>query len=147
MPDPRGGNGHDGSDLRMSSKEFDHHNHERMDRHFLPTVNNELVLEGYIPSKEIPMVKHQIRELAYLAKINAGNDKGATVSWEIESMIWTADRMVDHARDGFGVRMGNTYIEEQSLRVNGGGQKKSRFNIFRRGNQEQQPPVAVNIER
>lgn len=146
MPDPKAERDH----LQQSSKEFDHPNHARMDRHFLPTVNNELVMLGYIPSKEIPIVKHQIRELAFLARINAGNDKSAATCWEIESMTWTAERLLEHARDGFDVRMGNTYIEEQSLRINGqGGKGKRGWNPFNRkkDGDSSQPQINLNLER
>ena len=108
-----------GEGAPVSSTDFDHPNVEVMNRFFYPTLNNELVKYGYIPSNEMPVVKTQIHILKDLAFIAAGEVDSRT-GLKVESMSWTAERLVEKARDGFGAKIEKTdYINENIRQVGG----------------------------
>ena len=127
-----------GENAPISSTDFDHPNVELMNRYFLPTLNNELVKYGYIPSNDMPLVKSQISILKDLAFIAAG-EVDARTGLKVESMAWTAERLVEKARDGFGAKIEKTEYINENLRQVGG--KTGFFGAIKGALQRKKPAV------
>lgn len=105
-------------DIVRTQSDFDHPNVEILNKFFLPTLNNELVKNGYIPGNQVELVKLDVKILKDMMLIAAG-DVDAQTGLQIESMEWTADRLVEMARDGFGAKIPNTEYLQQTLRQPG----------------------------
>lgn len=123
----------EGGNYVEASDGFDHPNVNAMDDVFLVTMNNERLVNSYIQSKDVAIVKAEIRVMGAMEKLFAGGYYDVDSARAIQAGTFTLERGVDSAREGFKARMDHSQFNYEVMQ----GPKKSggflsSLNPFRR---------------
>lgn len=130
------GERHEETGYVEASEGFDHPNVNAMDDQLMLTMNNERIVNGYIKSADVPVVKAEVEVMGAMERLYAGGYNGVDTARAINAGVFTLQRAVEVATDGFKIRLDHSQYnyEVMSAPVKRGGFLSS-LNPFR--NKEQ----------
>lgn len=98
-----------------TSDGFDHPNVHQMDDQLLLTMNNERIVNGYIKSGDVPVVKAEVEVMGAMERLFAGGYNGVDTSRAITAGVFTLQRAVEVATDGFKIRLDHSQFNYEVM--------------------------------